>query len=195
MLNDATGSYRGKVTAVNDPTNSRKIKLQCPQIAGQAELQWAEPANLLDPIPNPGDLVWVFFNGGDTTKPVYSVISDPFQWVAPTLNAGWAFGPASGSVQPLRYKTDGSSVRIFGSVHTTTTTPSATMFTLPVISSLLTYRPAIEERVGVTYNNAGVISHILCQVLSNGNVTLSPNPSSNNADVYFNVWFPLGSLG
>lgn len=192
---DKTGVYRALVTSVTDPTFSKRVKVQCPQVGGAAELQWAEPVDFRDPVPNPGDLVWISFNGGDTTKPVYTITVDPFTWKAPVLNTGWAIGPSGGTVQLLRYKNFTDHVRIIGSVHTTSTTPNAVMFNLPSINSSITYRPFIEQRIGVTFNNAGAISSIMCQILSNGDVKMSPNPTVSGADVYFNIWFPLGNIG
>src|SRR6267142_267220 len=63
--------YRALVTSVADPTNSGKIKVKCPQISGTAEIRAAEPANPADRIPTVGTTVWIAFNGGDLTKPIY----------------------------------------------------------------------------------------------------------------------------
>jgi hypothetical protein len=63
--------YRALVTSIADPTNSGKIKVQCPQISGTAEIRAAEPANPADRLPNVGSTVWISFNGGDLTKPIY----------------------------------------------------------------------------------------------------------------------------
>jgi len=63
--------YRALVTSNTDATNTGKIRVQCPQIAGSAEIRTAEPANLQMPIPNVGTTVWIGFSGGDVTKPFY----------------------------------------------------------------------------------------------------------------------------
>lgn len=63
--------YRGVVTSNVDTSNKGRIKVQCPQIAGLAELRVAEPANPHMPVPSIGSTVWVTFSGGDITKPVY----------------------------------------------------------------------------------------------------------------------------
>jgi len=65
------GLYRALVTSVSDPTTAGRIRTQCPQISGTAELNWAIPINPLDPVPAVGSIVWVGFNGGDLTKPVF----------------------------------------------------------------------------------------------------------------------------
>lgn len=63
--------YRAIVTSTADPTNTGKIKVQCPQIAGIAEIRSAEPVNPGMPVPVAGSIVWVGFSGGDITKPFY----------------------------------------------------------------------------------------------------------------------------
>jgi len=63
--------YRALVTSTADATNSGKIRVQCPQIAGLAEIRAAEPVNPEQPVPTVGTTIWVMFNGGDITKPAY----------------------------------------------------------------------------------------------------------------------------
>ena len=65
------GIYRALVTSTTDPTGLKKIRTQCPQIAGVAEIRWAEPINPQAPIPDVGSIVWIVFSGGDLTKPAY----------------------------------------------------------------------------------------------------------------------------
>lgn len=71
MLTSYPGTYRAIVTSTSDPTASKKIRTQCPQIAGTAELRWAEPINPQAPLPDVGSIVWIIFSGGDLTKPAY----------------------------------------------------------------------------------------------------------------------------
>lgn len=63
--------YRALVTSNIDSTNSGKIVVQCPQLAGTAQIQSAEPVNPEEPIPAIGSIVWVALSGGDITKPMY----------------------------------------------------------------------------------------------------------------------------
>lgn len=63
--------YRALVTSTTDSTNSGKIRVQCPQIGGLAEIRAAEPVNPVLPVPAVGSTVWIMFNGGDITKPAY----------------------------------------------------------------------------------------------------------------------------
>ena len=63
--------YRALVTSTADATNSGKIRVQCPQIAGLAEIRAAEPVNPQQPVPKVGTTIWLMFSGGDITKPAY----------------------------------------------------------------------------------------------------------------------------
>ena len=63
--------YRALVTSTADPTNSGKIRVQCPQVAGLAEIRAAEPVNPAQPVPAVGTTIWIMFSGGDITKPAY----------------------------------------------------------------------------------------------------------------------------
>ena len=63
--------YRALVTSTTDATNSGKIRVQCPQIAGLAEIRAAEPVNPAQPVPKVGTTIWIMFSGGDVTKPAY----------------------------------------------------------------------------------------------------------------------------
>lgn len=189
MLDNANGTYRGRVTAVNDPTNSKKIKFQCPQIAGNAELQWAEPTNYLDPIPLPGDLVWIYFNGGDTTKPVYSITRNPYVWTNPTYLSGWTgnniFNGLGGPTLKIR-KTLEDEVYIYGNAKATGT--SNFVLTLPVGY----YNPTGGGMSGYAMrNNAGTLSMINIAVdVSNGTLILATAPVVNN-EYLFNIKMPM----
>lgn len=197
MQAEVFGTYRALVTSTADPTNSSRIRVICPQISGTAELNWAEPANISEPVPHTGDIVWIFFNGGETYKPVYMVTverTQVFTWQTPTLGTGWATGPSGGSVQNIQYRFDTQdNVYIVGSLHTTSTTPSSTLFTLP--GPVKNYVPNIEQRFITAFNNAGTISASLIQVQSpSGNVVVSPTPTVANADIYINAIFPRGNI-
>lgn len=63
--------YRAIVTSNVDNANTGKIKVQCPQISGIAEIRFAEPSNPQMPVPSTGTTVWIGFSGGDVTKPFY----------------------------------------------------------------------------------------------------------------------------
>jgi microcystin-dependent protein len=69
------GLYRGIVAAVGDPLNKGRVKLQIPQILGEAITDWAwgsyaagiETADL-----EVGMGVWVQFEGGDPSYPIWN---------------------------------------------------------------------------------------------------------------------------
>jgi hypothetical protein len=70
--------YRALVTSITDATGMGKIRVQCPQIGGLAEIRSAEPANPGMPVPAVGTTVWIGFSGGDITKPTYLANSIPY---------------------------------------------------------------------------------------------------------------------
>jgi hypothetical protein len=111
-------------------------------------------------------------------------------WHTPSLNAGWALGPGGGTVQALQYRHDAqNNVVLVGTVHTTSTTPSATIFTLPA-----GYRPTIEQRPLVGVNQGGSISSALLQVTPAGAVGISPNLTTSGSDVEIYATLPLGII-
>ena len=87
--------YRALVTSTTDATNSGKIRVQCPQIAGLAEIRAAEPVNPQQPVPKVGTTIWLMFSGGDITKPAYfgnSIWNSNFlvqDWTPFTLISGF----------------------------------------------------------------------------------------------------------
>ena len=89
------GKYRGVVTNVEDPEKLGRIIAQVPEILHEEPSPWALPATPfagsghgLVLIPEVGDGVWIEFEGGDPSRPIWS--------------GGW-FGPndlpASGEVK------------------------------------------------------------------------------------------------
>jgi hypothetical protein len=69
------GVYRGIVVDNSDPENLVRLRVQVPQILGQATTNWAWgilPAITDDiNIPEPGTGVWVMFEGGDPNFPLW----------------------------------------------------------------------------------------------------------------------------
>lgn len=87
------GLYRGIVTTNADPEKRLRVKLQVPQLLGEQETDWAwpcvppgwksgllathsdpdgsHPHTLLQAAPTPGQGVWVMFEAGEITKPVW----------------------------------------------------------------------------------------------------------------------------
>lgn len=65
------GIYKALVVSAADPHQRRRITARIPQILGPQTSPWCTPVDITSPVPNPGDFVWVMFEGGDLTKPVY----------------------------------------------------------------------------------------------------------------------------
>lgn len=111
-------------------------------------------------------------------------------WQTPTLSTGWAIGSAGGTVQPLQYRLDPTGdLIIVGAIHTTSTTPSTTIFTLPI-----GYIPAITQRSPGIINNGGSITADFVEVNSSGSVSIVPTLTTSGIDVYFQVKVPLGTI-
>lgn len=73
------GKYRGYVSGVADPLNLGRIKARVPRLLGEAETGWALPcAPYAGPdqgvfmIPEVGAGVWIEFEGGDLSRPIWS---------------------------------------------------------------------------------------------------------------------------
>jgi len=68
------GIYRGVVTANNDPLSKGRIKMQIPQILATETTEWAWPVatpGISMVLPEIGQGVWVMFEGGDPSYPVW----------------------------------------------------------------------------------------------------------------------------
>jgi hypothetical protein len=70
---DAT--YRGLVVRTNDPSGSARVILRVPQVLGTAESAWARPTASTSTLPSIGDAVYVTFEGGDLSQPVYTPLT------------------------------------------------------------------------------------------------------------------------
>jgi uncharacterized protein involved in type VI secretion and phage assembly len=74
------GKYRGIVTRVDDPLSIGRIRARVPQLTADTELGWAlpclpfggMPGEGLFTIPSEGAGVWVEFEGGDLSHPVWT---------------------------------------------------------------------------------------------------------------------------
>jgi uncharacterized protein involved in type VI secretion and phage assembly len=74
------GKYRGHVTDNNDPDNLGRIKANVPRLLGTEETGWALPAFAyggaseqgLFAVPDIGAGVWIEFEGGDLSYPIWS---------------------------------------------------------------------------------------------------------------------------
>lgn len=70
------GLYRAVVVESNDPLGKRRLRLQVPQVFGDSVTDWAwsseAAAMLSDSAPPVGQGVWVQFEGGDPSYPVWT---------------------------------------------------------------------------------------------------------------------------
>lgn len=73
------GKYRGLVTAIDDPETIGRIKANVPEVLGELESPWAMPAfPFAGPqhgfvlLPEVGDGVWIEFEAGDISRPIWS---------------------------------------------------------------------------------------------------------------------------
>jgi hypothetical protein len=74
------GKYRGQVTDNTDPDNLGRVKASVPRLLGNEETGWALPAFIyggtseqgLFAVPDIGAGVWIEFEGGDLSYPIWS---------------------------------------------------------------------------------------------------------------------------
>ncbi len=74
------GKYRGQVTDNGDPDNLGRVKAKVPRLLGDEETGWALPAFVyggaseqgLFAVPDTGAGVWIEFEGGDLSYPIWS---------------------------------------------------------------------------------------------------------------------------
>lgn len=69
------GLYRGVIRDTKDPLGKRRARLQVPQVLFQTVTDWAYPletAGVAAPTPQVGQGVWVQFEGGDPSYPVWT---------------------------------------------------------------------------------------------------------------------------
>lgn len=68
------GVYRGIVQSNTDPLNKGRLKLQVPQVLGEAVTGWAWPIEqpgVARTLPEIGVGVFVMFEGGDPSFPLW----------------------------------------------------------------------------------------------------------------------------
>lgn len=68
------GIYRGTVVNNADPEHLGRLLLQVPAVTGFRQSSWAassRPAGAAGALPDPGAAVWVMYESGDTTHPVW----------------------------------------------------------------------------------------------------------------------------
>jgi hypothetical protein len=87
------GKYRGTVINVNDPLGLCRVQVMVPDIAGLAPATWAMPAlpfagegHGLVLLPEVGDGVWVEFEQGDPSYPI---------WTGSWVTSAVPYGPST----------------------------------------------------------------------------------------------------
>jgi hypothetical protein len=68
------GIYRGTVANASDPEKQNRLKLNIPQVLGTEETGWAwpyRPSGIHVEVPVVGQGVWVMFEGGDVSFPIW----------------------------------------------------------------------------------------------------------------------------
>jgi hypothetical protein len=80
MIKDAYGNarfygvYRGVVYKSDDPLNLSRLQVKVPQILADQPTEWAWPVEkpgLTTEVPAVGQGVWVMFEGGDPSYPIW----------------------------------------------------------------------------------------------------------------------------
>ena len=87
------GIYRGTVVDNNDPLNQVRLKVKVPQILFDQVTDWAwsvQQPGVIRSTPKIGDGVWVSFEGGDPSYPVWtgSFKAAPYNMQAGTTTGG-----------------------------------------------------------------------------------------------------------
>lgn len=106
MQDNLYGVYRAVVVSTKDPSSKGRVRVKAPQVAGNAELQWAESVNPALPVPAVNSVIWVMFNGGYINKPVYIPADkdEQIKWTTASLASGFTHnGNSQGNVQWTTY--------------------------------------------------------------------------------------------
>jgi uncharacterized protein involved in type VI secretion and phage assembly len=94
------GKYRGIVTDNQDPSNLGRLRARVPEVLLDVETGWALPSapyagdgSGLYTVPEPGTGVWIEFEAGDVSRPIWSGCWWGGEQL-PKTNAGAAAAPA-----------------------------------------------------------------------------------------------------
>lgn len=79
MANQFYGKYRAIVVNNKDPEKMGRVKVRCPYVLGEYTSAWCTPCvpcafndGGLFYIPNEGEVIWVEFEEGNPSKPIWS---------------------------------------------------------------------------------------------------------------------------
>jgi hypothetical protein len=96
------GVYRGVVRGTSDPLNKGRLKIQVPQVLATAVTEWAWPiasvSNAAVSVPNVGDGVFVMFEGGDPSYPLWSGLFSGETLATPVVPADTPFTVLGGTL-------------------------------------------------------------------------------------------------
>jgi hypothetical protein len=106
------------------------------------------------------------------------------------LGTGWADGGVAGTSQKIQYRKDCfDNLVIVGTVHSTSATPAATIFT-----TAAGYRPKVQQ-LGVVNTRVSPTNTVdCCAVTTAGVIALQSAVAVANTDVSFMVTVPLGNI-
>lgn len=73
MKKEFLGKYKAIVTDINDPEKRGRIKVKCPAVTGDNNTNWCEACVPFGEfsLPSLGEGVWIEFEKGDTSSPIY----------------------------------------------------------------------------------------------------------------------------
>ncbi len=96
------GKYRGVVVDALDPEARGRVRMTVPQVLGGVPSGWAEAclpplAGLPVTAPAVGSAVWVEFEGGDVSRPIWSGRLWPNPGDAPATSSAITLGEAGGA--------------------------------------------------------------------------------------------------
>jgi len=210
MQPNYTGVYAALVTNNSDPTHSKRIRAQVPQISAAAELNWATSVNSQQPVPAVNTIVYVVFNGGDLTKPMYfpnSVAAFPaipelaviLDWTTPVLASGYTEnGNTNGTVMYRVVDILGTrQVQWQGGLNLTypggNLANTAQPFTLPINSLAWPTSSTIRSCTAPCSTSASLLSSLkldtnssgVCQIVGTNTTTIQPPWVSFNGVSYF----------
>lgn len=192
--------YRALVTSNVDATNSKKIRVQCPQVAGLAEIRSAEPVDPGIPIPAVGSTVWLMFSGGDITKPAYFGSTAPLMlnssstWQTPSYNTNWlsstTFNGSSGN-QPLQYRLDAEdNLIIGGAFKASTSAPGAIVFNIPDVN----FHPSANFWVNAWRERSSAVISFGIQITADGNVNVVTTMGGGAPAANDEYWMPFQAV-
>lgn len=190
------GIYLASVVSTKDPNRQNRVTMKIPQVLGAVTSNWANSVNSTQQTPQPGDIVYAMFTGGDINQPVYLeevTIPQGTPWTQLTpLGTGWS---ASGGVSGVFYRLSlTGDVCIAWDIQTTTNGNANTIATLPS-----GFRPStsIQLQCGWIGGPTGYSSAFepSVNIATSGAITVQGIPSfAGTLELFGTSIVPIGSL-